>query len=112
MPRDVRGHPHRPEGSKAAEPVAEGASKDPMSNPKMARSAEDPDDIGDLRAHHDRLTRIEEHLGLANPRDGFTSEAQTKSKDGAEKPTEYSKRDEKKNEKERSGEPSYKRKRH
>lgn len=83
-----------------------------MSNPRMARSAEDPDDIGDLRTHHDRLTRIEEHLGLAKPKDGFTAEAQTKTKDGAEKPTEHSKRDEKKNERERSGEPSYHRRRH
>lgn len=112
MPRDTRGHPHRPEGSKAAEPVKEGESKDPISNPRMARSASDPDDAAMLRDHHDRLTRIEEHLGLAKPRDGFTAEAQTKSKDGAEKPTEYSKRDEEKNERERSGEPSYKRKRH
>ena len=113
MPRDSKGRAQRPEGSKAAEPVARaGASGDKESVPKMASSAKDPDDIGDLRAHHDRLTAIETWLGMAKPADGFTAEAQTKSKDGADKPTEHSKRDEKKNERERSGEPSYKRKRH
>lgn len=112
MPRDVMGRPQRPEGSKAAEPVKAGASGDKVSNPKMAASASDPDDAAMLRDHHDRLTRIEEHLGLAKPKDGFKAEDQGGKKTaGPEHPREHEKH-EKKNEKERSGEPSYKRKRH
>lgn len=71
MPRDVRG---RPVKSEAAEPIRYGASGDKDSKPKMARSAEDPDDM--IRDHHDRLARIEEHLGMAKPRDGFKDENQ------------------------------------
>lgn len=112
MPRDSHGRAIRPEGSKAAAPVKAGAVKDPVSRPKMAASASDPDDAAMLRDHHDRLTRIETQLGMGKPKDGFTAEAQTKTKDGADKPTEHSKRDEKKNEHEQSGELSYKRKRH
>lgn len=113
MPRDLYGRAMRPEGSRAAEPVRAGESKmDKPSVPKMAKSAEDPDDAAMLRDHHDRLTRIEEHLGLAKPADGFKAEDQGgKHKSGPEHPREHEKH-ETKNEKERSGEPSYKRKRH
>jgi hypothetical protein len=88
MPRDIHGKAHRSEGNKAAEPVKAGASKDPVSNPKMAKSASDPDDAAMLRDHHDRLTKIEEHLGMAKSRDGFSAEDQGGShKAGKDKPT-------------------------
>lgn len=90
MPRDVHGRPIRPEGSKAAEPMKAGESRDKISNPRMAASAKDPDDAEMLRDHHDRLTRIEEHLGISKPRDGFKEEAQGGSgKSGKDRPTEH-----------------------
>ena len=73
MPRDSRG---RPVKSEAAEPMRAGAAKDPesKSTDRKAKVDLDPDDL--MQNHHDRLSAIEEHLGIAHKASGMKAEDQ------------------------------------
>ena len=73
MPRDVHGKSVK---SEAAEPMKYGASgdKDSKTTERKGKEAMDPDD--QLQNHHDRLSRIEEHLGIAHKASGMKAEDQ------------------------------------
>lgn len=74
MPRNVHGKSVKAEA--AAEPVRAGKSgdKDYKTTERQSKEATDPDDR--LQNHHDRLARIEEHLGIAHKASGMKAEDQ------------------------------------
>jgi hypothetical protein len=63
-----------------AEPVKNGAARDPISKPKEKKGMEDSDARGHaemLREHNDRLTLLEDHLGISKKADNMKGEDQT-----------------------------------
>lgn len=73
----------------ATEPEKAGPAKDKdyRTTDRKAKEAEDPDDL--LQNHHDRLSVIEERLGIAKPADAMKGQAQGgKAKAGAGHVTE------------------------
>jgi hypothetical protein len=73
MPRDIHGKAVK---SEAAEPIEYGASKDKESKTTERKGKLDADPEDMLQNHHDRLARIEEHLGLSKKADAYKDEDQ------------------------------------
>jgi hypothetical protein len=74
VPRDTHG---RPVKSEAAEPIRYGPAKDKENDPDKRKAKKAFDQPAEhLQEHHDRLCRIEEHLGLSEKADAYKDEDQ------------------------------------
>jgi hypothetical protein len=71
--RDVHGKPVQ---SKQAEPKAIRVAKDKDNDPEKREDRKAFNEDQTLELHHDRLSRIEEHLGIAHKADGAKAEDQ------------------------------------